>query len=221
LIAGTAACFENPPDPTSPGSPSANAALVSVSAGDGQSATIDTHVAVAPAVIVTGSSGAPIAGVTVRFTVVQGGGSITNSSAITDAQGIASAGSWKLGTLPGLNEVDAHVGSLPPVQFTATGIQPPPLPPLNTGGSYNITIRWIATGSARQQQAVLNAVARWQSIITNDLASVPMSAPAAACFSAQPAINETIDDVLIYVELVSIDGVGKILGESGPCYIRS
>ena len=220
LIAGTAACFEEPPDMTSPDPPGSTAALVSVSAGDGQSANVDTQVAIAPAVIVTSASGAPVAGVTVRFIVVQGGGIVSNPTATTDAQGIASAGTWKLGSLPGLNEVDAQVGSLPLVQFTATGIQPPPVPPVSTG-SYNITIRWIASGSARQQQAVVNAAARWQSIITSDLGSVPMSAPANACFTGQPAINETIDDVLIYVELVSIDGVGKILGESGPCYIRT
>ena len=30
-----------------------------------------------------------------------------------------------------------------------------------------------------------------------------------------------VDDILIFVELVDIDGAGKTLGQAGPCYIRS
>jgi hypothetical protein len=35
------------------------------------------------------------------------------------------------------------------------------------------------------------------------------------------AINQTVDDVLIVVEVSPIDGVGNILGQAGPCYGRS
>jgi hypothetical protein len=42
-----------------------------------------------------------------------------------------------------------------------------------------------------------------------------------ACFAGQPAINEKIDDLLLFVEFKDIDGVGKILGEAGPCFIRN
>jgi hypothetical protein len=161
-----------------------------------------------------------MAGVTVKFVVAQGGGSVGSPTALTDAQGIASAGSWTLGAAPGVNEVDAVVGSLPAVRFTATALQPVPAPPVTSGG-FHITIRWIASGSPRQQQAVTSAIARWQSVIASDLTNIPMNAPAATCFSTQPAINEMVDDVLIFVELVSIDGAGKVLGEAGPCYVRS
>ncbi len=219
LLLATAACSDTPTDPGVL-KPVATAALVSVSEGDGQTADVNSAVPTAPAVLVKSASGAPMAGVTVEFVVVQGGGSVTSPTAVTNAQGIATAGGWTLGATPGLNAVDAKVGSLAPVHFTATALQPPPLPVPGTG-AFNITIRWIASGSVRQQQAVTNAAARWESIIRSDLTNIPMTAPAAACFTAQPAINENVDDMLMFVELVPIDGAGKVLGEAGPCYVRS
>jgi hypothetical protein len=37
-----------------------------------------------------------------------------------------------------------------------------------------------------------------------------------------PALNNvTVDDLLIFVSLVPIDGVGKVLGQAGPCFIRT
>jgi hypothetical protein len=215
------ACSDSPVDSGKRNVLSRTAALVQVSAGDEQAANINTEVATAPAVIVKDGSGVPMSGVRVRFVVAQGGGSVGSPTALTNAQGIATAGSWKLGSSPGANEVDAVVGSLPPVRFTATALQPAPAPPVASGGVFQITIRWIASGTPRQQQAIISAAARWQSIIASDLTNIPMNAPAAACFSTQPAINEIVDDVLIVVELVSIDGAGKVLGEAGPCYVRS
>jgi hypothetical protein len=35
-----------------------------------------------------------------------------------------------------------------------------------------------------------------------------------------PAVNETVDDLLIFAEVRAIDGVGGILGAAGPCLIR-
>src|SRR5206468_4913919 len=34
------------------------------------------------------------------------------------------------------------------------------------------------------------------------------------------SLNETIDDLVIFAVLDSIDGPGKILGQAGPCFIR-
>lgn len=73
----------------------------------------------------------------------------------------------------------------------------------------------------RQKQAVASAVAAWQTAITGDLPDIPASAPANACFSGQPALNETVDDILVYIEFQTIDGPGKILGQAGPCFIRN
>lgn len=194
------------------------AASLQASAGaTGQSAAVGTAVGVAPAVVVRSASGQPVAGATVRFTVTAGGGSVANPTVVTDAQGIASAGRWTLGATAGANAVQASSGNLAPVTFSATATSTPPV----SSSAYAIAIRYLGTPSARQQQAVSNAIARWQSVITRDLSDVPLNAPVNACWDGQPSVNERIDDILIFVEFVEIDGAGKVLGEAGPCYIRT
>jgi hypothetical protein len=186
-----------------------------------QTAMVGTSVPIAPAVIVKDAQGAPIVGQTVVFAVTAGNGVVGNPVAKTNAQGIATAITWTLGTTAGSNTVEARVSGLTPVRFDATATTTAVVTPPVTTSPYAITLRYLATPSARQQQAVESAVARWQSVITRDVASIPISAAANACFDGQPAINERVDDILIFVELIDIDGVGKVLGEAGPCYVRS
>ena len=83
-----------------------------------------------PSVRVTDQNSEPMAGVTVKFEVTSGGGSVTGGSVATDASGIATVGSWTLGTSAGLNTLTASAGALTPVVFTATGtaVGPPPSP---------------------------------------------------------------------------------------------
>ncbi len=102
--------------------PPANLAKVE---GDGQSATIGTAVPVAPAVKVTDAFGNVIAGISVTFTVSAGGGTVTPSSAIADAGGIARLGSWRLGLTPGANTVTASRQGAASAVFTASGIDFP------------------------------------------------------------------------------------------------
>jgi adhesin/invasin len=96
-------------------------ASVAINAGDGQSATVGTAVAVAPSVAVTDQFGNPVSGVTVTFAVTSGGGSVTLATPLTDAGGIATVGSWTLGTSVGQNTLSATVSGLPAANFTATG----------------------------------------------------------------------------------------------------
>jgi adhesin/invasin len=100
-------------------------ASVAGSAGDGQSATVGTAVATAPAVIVRDAGGTPVAGVAVTFAIASGGGSLNGASATTGADGIATVGQWTLGSAAGTNTLTATVAaedvSGNPVTFTATG----------------------------------------------------------------------------------------------------
>ena len=73
---------------------------------------------------VTDSSGNPIAGVTVSFTVTAGGGTIAPASAITGVNGQASAG-WVLGASG--NTASASVSGVSPVTFSAS-VSPNPAP---------------------------------------------------------------------------------------------
>jgi adhesin/invasin len=104
------------------------------SAGDAQTATVNTAVATAPAVTITDSNGNPVSGVSVTFSVASGGGSVTGGSATTDASGVATVGSWTLGTTAGANTLDAASAGLTTVTFTATGTPDAPANIAKTAG---------------------------------------------------------------------------------------
>src|SRR6185295_12175410 len=63
-------------------------------------------------------------GVSVTFSVASGGGSITGASQTTDANGVATIGSWTLGTSAGANSLAATSSGLSgsPITLSATGI---------------------------------------------------------------------------------------------------
>jgi hypothetical protein len=102
------------------GTGAGGATTMTVSTGNGQTALAGTAVPIAPAVLLTDTAGAPVAGATVFFTVTSGGGTVTGDTATSGASGVAAAGSWTLGT-PGLNELTASAAGLPDVVFQATG----------------------------------------------------------------------------------------------------
>jgi uncharacterized protein YjdB/lysophospholipase L1-like esterase len=92
---------------------------MTIEAGNGQSVFAATAVPVPPSVKILDSKGRTVPGVTVTFTVQSGGGSITGGSQVTNAQGIATVGSWVLGL--GSNTLVATAPVVAPVTFTATG----------------------------------------------------------------------------------------------------
>jgi adhesin/invasin len=100
------------------------ASVISAQAGNGQTAVAGSMLPIAPAVLVTDRFANPIAGVTVTFAVASGGGSAAVPSQTTNASGIATVGSWTLGTTAGQNRLTASSAGLSgsPVSFTATGI---------------------------------------------------------------------------------------------------
>src|SRR4029078_976843 len=100
----------------------AAANAIAVDSGDNQSATVNTNIATAPSVLVTDSYGNPVSGVSVSFAVATGGGSLTGGSTSTNASGIATVGSLKLGTTSGANTLTATSTGLTgsPLTFTAT-----------------------------------------------------------------------------------------------------
>ena len=73
---------------------------------------MNTAVATAPRVLVTDAYNNPVAGVAVTFAVAPGSGSVTGASATTNASGIATVGSWTLGTTAGANTLTATCAGL-------------------------------------------------------------------------------------------------------------
>ena len=96
---------------------------ITLNAGNNQSAKVGAAVPTKPSVRVTDANNNPVSGVVVTFAVASGGGSITGGSATTNASGIATVGSWTLGTTAGTNTLTATSSGLTgsPVTFTATG----------------------------------------------------------------------------------------------------
>ncbi len=89
---------------------------------DGQIGTIAQPVQVRPAVEVRDAIGNRVVGATVTFSVGAGGGSVVGGAAVTDNSGIATVGSWTLGASAGVNTLNATLGALTPVTFTANGV---------------------------------------------------------------------------------------------------
>jgi len=94
-------------------------ASVTANSATSQNAVVNTLVAAPPSVLVKDAGGAPLSGVTVTFAVA--GGTITGLSQVTNASGIATVTSWRVGQTVGANTVTATVSGLPVVTFTATG----------------------------------------------------------------------------------------------------
>ena len=99
------------------------ASSIALQAGNGQTATVNAAVAVAPAVQVRDQFNNPVPGVSVTFAPAAGSGSVVGGAATTDASGIAAVTSWTLGTVAGGQTLTATSGTLngSPVTFTATG----------------------------------------------------------------------------------------------------
>jgi len=99
----------------------AAASLMVALAGDGQAGLPGTTVSVNPALKVTDQFGNPIASVLVTFTPSVGG-SVTGPTVATGTSGVATVGSWTLGTAPGPYTLDGTSTGLPTVTFTAQAI---------------------------------------------------------------------------------------------------
>ena len=119
------------------------ATQIAINAGNNQTATTGTAVPVVPAAIVKDVHNNPVSGVNVSFSVASGGGSVTSASATTDAAGIATPGSWTLGTTVGTNTLTATSTGLTgsPLTFTATGTAGAATQmTINTGNNQSTTV---------------------------------------------------------------------------------
>lgn len=85
---------------------------------------------------------------------------------------------------------------------------------------YNIEFRYLAPPSPSAQAAFEQARKRWESIIIKDVAAVDGFIPQSLC-TGGPDIEGPVDDILIDVALIPIDGPGEILGGATPCFVRT
>lgn len=142
------------------------AASVTGTAGDAQIATAGTAVAIAPAVRVNDAGGNPVEGASVTFSVLSGGGRVTNAVRFTNAAGVATVGSWILGNAAGTNTLSALVGDGAitgnPVLFTATAV---------SGTATQVS----AQSATTQTAAVASAVGALPSVRVTDANGNPVA----------------------------------------------
>jgi hypothetical protein len=142
-------------------------AAVTKAGGDAQSAVAGANVAVAPSVKVADAFGNPLQNVLVTFAVASGGGSVTGGLANTNASGIATVGSWKLGGGIGANTLTATAGALTAVTFTATSTVGSAsqvnitntAPTLTTGQAFKLTTQVLDANN----NPIPNAAVTWSS----------------------------------------------------------
>lgn len=133
-----------------------------ITQGNGQSATVNTAVATAPQVQISDQFGNPLSGVSVTFAVTTGGGSGTSLVQVTNGSGLATVGSWTLGTAAGSNSMSATATGPGSTSFTATG----------TAGAAT----QIAISQGNGQSATVNtAVATQPRVLVRDAFNNPVN----------------------------------------------
>jgi hypothetical protein len=189
------------------------AASLTLLDGNNQTALLGQSVNILPSVRVQDAYGNPVPNASVDLAVTAGGGTVGGPTAVADASGTAQVGSWTLGSSAGTNALRAAIpGDTITVSATAQSAQ------------YQVDVRYFGSSlpSSTQQAAFAAAATRWQEIVFGDVPDVSMNLAAGWCGVADlPAINETVDDLVIYAEVTPIDGAGGILGQAGPCYVRT
>jgi len=168
---------------------------------------------ISPSVKVTDANGNAVANVTVTVQVT-GGGSVQRTSPKTNGVGVASAGTWTLGSKFGTQTVTMSVSGLPAVLFSVT-----------TVGTYAIDVRYVGTPpSAAIQTAFADAALRMSQVITKQLTPLNAEGDDASDLCDHPGLptfHETVQNLVIFAEITPIDGAGGILGQSGPCAVRT
>jgi hypothetical protein len=195
------------PDDTQDPGPPVN--LVANSAQT-QNATVGSNAGTRPSVKVTDADGIGVPGVEVVFAVTGGGGAVAGGVMNTSANGVATVGSWTMGAAAGANTLTATAAGLngSPVTFTATAAA--------NSSDFNIKLTYLNGASTSQQAAFESARQRWQAVVTGELSNLQLTNNN----QCGATINETVDDLLILVNLDSIDGPGQVLGSAGPCLVR-
>jgi hypothetical protein len=87
--------------------------------------------------------------------------------------------------------------------------------------TFDIEIDPVTTLTVPQRTAFDTAAALWEQAIVRGIPDVAVDIPADACEKdgGWPAINRTVDDLVIQAQIVPIDGPGGVLGEAGPCAV--
>ncbi|MEJ2290553.1 MAG: leishmanolysin-related zinc metalloendopeptidase [Deinococcales bacterium] len=181
-----------------------------------------------PSVSLTGpSDGATVASSTVTVT-----GTASDNVGVQRVQARLNGGAWQ--SCSGLSTFQCSVGPLSQgantvavVATDAAGNQGSATIALtyattSTSDPFNITLDIESSLTTAELAAFQDAAARWSQIITQGLPDLNVTIPQGACGGLPTStFSGVIDDLRIAVQAVTIDGPGGILGQGGPCRVRS
>ena len=198
-----------------PGSP----ASLTIVTGNNQSAPVNMAVPIKPTVQVKDSFGNNVPNAMVKFTVASGGGSVTGGSQLSDANGIASVGSWILGTVAGTNTLTASINQITQqprfaaanlsVTFTATGVVnlPPVIDsvsfsPANPTAGSPVTLAVIAHDPESQPLTITYNFGDGN-IVTSPVHTFPVAGVYTVVISVSDGVNTVSSSVTITVAPVA------------------
>ncbi len=189
-----------------------SAAKIVVSSGNTQTGLAGAQLATPLAAAVQDQFGNGIANQQVTFLATVGGGTVSPGLVTTNASGVASGAIWILGTRGGAQTATATAGSFS-TSFSA-----------NTQSSYVLDLRYFGPAmSTEAQTAFVNAANRIKAAIVGQISTVNLQgADLAGCGinGLTGTLQENSQGLIIYASVAPIDGVGKILAQAGPCFVR-
>lgn len=116
----------------------------------------------------------------------------------------------------------AEIGSVADTMRVTVAAAPIVSPPQAFNGM--VTVRFVGgTPSPVVSAAFLQAAARLNGVIQGMSGSFPVqiNLDAGRCDASQPVIDEVVGGLLILASVRPIDGPGSILGQAGPCLVRT
>ena len=89
--------------------------------------------------------------------------------------------------------------------------------------SFDIELRYVGIAPTPTQRDVFRQAAEvWERVITRGLPDRFIDSSAATCDAGDPSLfGAHIDDLLVFIRLMSMDGPSGALAEAGPCLVRN
>lgn len=208
VVAFLSACNDSSGPPTTVGV----LAAINIRSGNSQSALAGTVVATPIVMVPVDNQNLTVPNQTGTFSVIAGGGTIANTAGTANSDGSITAPAWTLGKSAVAQQIQLTIGAKTMVASATVTT------------SYKIDVRFFgAPLNAANTALFVNAAARIRAIVVGQLPIVDATGadPSVCGVTGVAPLTGTIDGLVIYASVDSIDGSGKILAQSGPCYIRS
>lgn len=108
----------------------------------------------------------------------------------------------------------------PTMRVTNSPTKPLTLAPASPSSPYSIELRYLGSITSKQKEAFELAKAKWQRVITSGIAVKSIIRKGSRVCEQGPAVADyEIQDLIIFVSILYIDGVDGTLAYAGPCVV--